>query len=133
MAAAARKLKVAEVVENKPVRKPSAPRVSKAEKEAKAARLAIRRKLAAVVGGIGVVAIGLSVVHCTDAISALTGSHWGLSGMLALAIDAGMVTSELAELLAHDDQGVKTWARRYVIVAVAMSMILNAYAFAWGK
>ena len=42
--------------------------------------------------------LSLSVAHCTESVGLLTGSHWALSGLLAVGIDAGMVVSELAEL-----------------------------------
>jgi hypothetical protein len=95
-------------------------------------RSATVRRLALGVGGIGVGVLGLSVAHCTDSISLLTGSHWFLAGLLAVGIDAGMVASELAELASHGTkaaQKVKPWARGYTIAAVLLSVLLNAYAF----
>jgi hypothetical protein len=62
----------------------------------------------------------------------LTGSHWALSGLLAVGIDAGMVASELAELASHGTQAgerVQPWARGYTVAAVLLSVLLNAYAF----
>jgi hypothetical protein len=112
------------------VRKPSTPRPSKADQTAAAARQALRNKVAGVVGGIGVAVIALSVIHVADAVSALTGSHWALSGLLAIGIDAGMVACELAELIAHGDINVRRWASRYMVLSIALSMLLNAYAFA---
>jgi hypothetical protein len=76
--------------------------------------------------------LSLSVHHCTEAISLLTGSHWALAGLLAIGIDAGMVASELAELVAHGskaDRSVRPWATAYVLVAVFLSVLLNACAF----
>lgn len=90
------------------------------------------RRLAALVGGVGVGVLGLSVVHCTESIGRLTGSHWLLSGLLAVGIDAGMVASELAELAAHGTSAaptVRPWARGYTVAAVLLSVLLNAYAF----
>jgi len=57
------------------------------------------RRVALVLGGVGVGVLGLSVHHCTGAISLLTGSHWALAGLLAIGIDAGMGSAELAELV----------------------------------
>jgi hypothetical protein len=76
--------------------------------------------------------LALSVVHCTQAIASLTGSHWLLSALLAIGIDAGMVASEVAEVASHGtsaEQTVGRWARGYTNAAVVLSMALNAYAF----
>src|SRR5260370_30012668 len=48
------------------------------------------RGLAVGVGSVGVGVLGLSVVHCTESIELLTGSHWALAGVLAVGIDAGL-------------------------------------------
>jgi hypothetical protein len=90
------------------------------------------RRLACTVGAVGVGVLGLSVTHCTESIGLLTGSHWALSGLLAVGIDAGMVASELAELASHGTragQRVRPWARGYTVAAVLLSVLLNAYAF----
>jgi hypothetical protein len=103
-------------------------------KQQRGGRKAVRhaKRLAGVVGGVGVAVLGLSIHHCTESISLLTGSHWALAGLLAVGIDAGMVASELAELAAHGTQAeskVKPWALGYTITAALLSMLLNAYAF----
>src|SRR5271166_7205632 len=85
------------------------------------------RRVALVVGGVGVGVLGLSVHHCTEAISLLTGSHWALAGLLAIGIDAGMVSAELAELVAHGskaERSVGPWANAYVVAAVVLSVFL---------
>ena len=90
------------------------------------------RRLACAVGAVGVGVLGLSVAHCTESIGLLTGSHWALSGLLAVGIDAGMVVSELAELASHGTkagQRVRPWACGYTVAAVLLSVLLNAYAF----
>jgi hypothetical protein len=90
------------------------------------------RRLAAGVGAVGVGVLGLSVAHCTESIGLLTGSHWVLSALLAVGIDAGMVSSELAELAAHGTKAaddIKPWTRGYTVAAVLLSVLLNAYAF----
>lgn len=106
-------------------------------KQAKPVRKAARRKakglrgvqkLALGVGGVGAGLLALSVTHCTEAIGLLTGSHWALAGLLAVGIDAGMVVSELAELAGHG-KPVAKWARGYVVAAVVLSVLLNAYSF----
>jgi hypothetical protein len=90
------------------------------------------RRLACAVGAVGVGVLSLSVAHCTESIGLLTGSHWALSGLLAVGIDAGMVVSELAELASHGTragQQVRPWATGYTVAAVLLSVLLNAYAF----
>jgi hypothetical protein len=90
------------------------------------------RRLACAVGAVGVGVLGLSVAHCTESIGLLTGSHWALSGLLAIGIDAGMVVSELAELASHGTKAgehVRPWAFGYTMAAVLLSVLLNAYAF----
>src|SRR4051794_9995008 len=76
------------------------------------------------VGGVGVMVLALSIVHCSEAIGLLTGSPWYLSALLAVGIDAGMVLSELAELVGGEPV-VKRWARSYIVLSVVLSMGLN--------
>lgn len=98
----------------------------------KARGLQLRHKAALLAGGTAGSLLALSVAHCTEAISLLTGSHWCLSGLLAIGIDAGMVASELADLVAHGtstEPEVRRWANAYIVVAIALSVVLNAYAF----
>jgi hypothetical protein len=90
------------------------------------------RRLAAVCGSVATGVLALSVVHCTQAIADLTGSHWCLACLLAIGIDAGMVAAEVAEVASHGtsaEQTVRPWARGYTVAAVVLSMGLNAYAF----
>jgi hypothetical protein len=90
------------------------------------------KRLAAVCGSVATGVLALSVVHCTQAIAGLTGSHWLLAALLAVGIDAGMVASEVAEVASHGTSAAQTvgrWARGYTIAAIVLSMALNAYAF----
>src|SRR6516165_1447093 len=87
------------------------------------------RRLACTVGAVGVGVLGLSVAHCTESIGLLTGSHWALSSLLAVGIDAGMVASELASHGTKAEERVRPWAMGYTIAAVLLSILLNAYAF----
>lgn len=92
----------------------------------------LARRVALAIGGVGVGVLALSVAHCTESIGLLTGSHWALSGLLAVGIDAGMVASELAELVSHGTaagERVRPWACGYTVAAVLLSVLLNAYAF----
>src|SRR5438876_12434365 len=104
----------------RPARKPQGG--SKPRNPGKALRHA--RRLACAVGAVGVGVLGLSVAHCTESIGLLTGSHWALSGLLAVGIDAGMVVSELAELASHGTKAgerVRPWACGYTVAAVLLS------------
>ncbi len=90
------------------------------------------RRLAVVCGSVATGVLALSVVHCTQAIAGLTGSHWVLAMLLAIGIDAGMVAAEMAEVNAHGTNAERTvgrWARGYTIAAILLSMGLNSYAF----
>lgn len=57
-----------------------------------------RRQLGYVGAGACLSILLLSVQHCAVAISRLTGEHVLLAGLMALAIDAGLVVCELATL-----------------------------------
>lgn len=111
-------------------RRPSKP----AAKPRSGSRRSLRaaRRLALLVGGVGTGVLALSVHHCTESISLLTGSHWALSGLLAVGIDAGMVSSEVAGVAALGTKAqatVSPWCRGYVVAAVLLSVLLNGYAF----
>ncbi len=91
------------------------------------------KRLAAVCGSVATGVLALSVVHCTQAISSLTGSHWLLSALLAIGIDAGMVVSEVAEVASHGTSAERTVGSAgpggYTLAAIVLSMLLNGYAF----
>ncbi len=92
----------------------------------------VARRVAVGVGAVGVGVLSLSVYHCTEAICLLTGSHWALAGLLAVGIDAGMVASEAAWLVSHgtlSERTVRPWSQAYIVATVALSMLLNGYAF----
>lgn len=55
------------------------------------------------VAAIGVGVLGLSVFHCCESISLLTGSHRLLATLLAVGIDCGFVACEVAILVGGDD------------------------------
>ncbi len=102
------------------------------ERRLKVRRLPPARTVALAVATVGIAVLALSVVHCTEAISLLTGSHWALSALLAVGIDAGMVCAEAGAMLAADRKTGRRaymWAQTYIAVAVLLSMLLNCYAF----
>ena len=68
----------------------------------KIAGLCYKRKnipLAYAAGGVGVAVLMLSVFHCYQSISLLTGSGWLLSSLLAIGVDAGMVVAEVVSVV----------------------------------
>lgn len=58
-----------------------------------------KHKLAYAVGTIGVILLLLSVFHCTESISVLTGSNSFLAASLAIGIDCGLVACEIVSVL----------------------------------
>jgi hypothetical protein len=90
--------------------------------------LSARRKIAVGVGGVGVTLLVLSVYHCCEALCLLTGAPVLLAGLLAVGIDAGLVASELAAIVADDDYCVSRWANAYIVVALVLSAGLNSMA-----
>lgn len=92
--------------------------------------LSARRKIAVGVGCVGVAVLALSVVHCTEAIQALTHSGLILSVLLGLGIDAGLVMCELAAIIStHDTKpACRRWATCYILLSVLLSCLLNGWA-----
>ncbi len=58
------------------------------------------RRAALAVGAIAAALLALSVWHCTESISTLTGSPLVLAAAMAVGIDAGMVACEVAATIA---------------------------------
>jgi hypothetical protein len=63
-----------------------------------------RLSLAWLVGVAGVCLLLLSVWHCAHAIDHLTGCGLGLAILQAVGIDYGLVASEVAAIVAHEDE-----------------------------
>lgn len=63
-----------------------------------------RKGLAGMVGSAGVCLLLLSIAHCSHAIAHLTGCGLALAGMMAVGIDYGLVASEVAAIVAHEDE-----------------------------
>lgn len=88
-----------------------------------------RRRVAYVVGSVGIALIFLSVWHLTEGITILTQTPWFLSLLLAIGIDLGLVATEFAELVAMNDAQVQRWAYRYMVAATVLSAVINSYEF----
>lgn len=86
--------------------------------------------VAKIIGGVASLLVFLSIWHLTAAISIMTGSPVVLALFLAIGIDLGLISSELAELVAHGNVKVRGWARAYMVKATVISCFLNAYEFA---
>ncbi len=114
--------------------KPTRPTKTEREMEAKEAKSkrSTTRTAAYATFAIATALLALSVSHLTEAISALTGTHFALAALLAIGIDAGMLACEAALLLRADskDKEMRNWAVGYVVSAALASALLNAYAFA---
>ena len=96
----------------------------------KAKRWNARQRIGLAVGAVGAFVLLLSVWECTAALSRLTGMPLMLSALLAIGIDLGMVVSEMAAVVSARDTDAHRWASRYILLAVALSVILNAVAAA---
>lgn len=57
------------------------------------------KRFAYVVGGIAIVLLLLSVFHCTESITVLTGSHWLLASAWAIGIDCGLIACEIVSVV----------------------------------
>lgn len=88
------------------------------------------QKLALCVGGIAGFVLLLSVWECTTALASLTGMPLVLAGLLAIGIDCGMVASEIVASATIAGEESRKWAERYVGLAVALSVVLNAVSAA---
>jgi hypothetical protein len=101
----------------------------------RAVRLAWRnltgqRKIAVVLGSTACFVLALSLSHCTTALQVLLGCNGLLAFLFAVGIDCGLVASELSSIASPEGTQSKRWADRYVKLAVALSVLLNAFASA---
>lgn len=77
------------------------------------------------------VMLGVSLEHLARGIQEITQAHAWSAWALAIAVDVGMVASEVAVIVLATlpNIDVERYARRYVIATIAISMALNIYAF----
>ncbi len=87
----------------------------------------IIRALAAVIFTI----LAVSLEHLAHGITTVTNSAAWAGWSLAIAIDVGMIASEVTLILLAKmpDIGVESYAKRYVIATIAVSMALNTLGF----
>lgn len=93
------------------------------------ARLSLSNRFALAGFSVAGALVTLSLCHLTEGIASLTGSHWFLSLLLAVGIDAGMAVAEGLLLLSPGESEASRWAGRYVVGTLVASALLNAYAF----
>ena len=75
--------------------------------------------------------LGVSLEHLAHGIATVTNSATWASWSLAVAIDVGMIASEIALILLSKmpDIGVENYAKRYVLATIVVSMALNTLGF----
>ncbi len=75
--------------------------------------------------------LGVSLEHLASGIQSITGTAMLGAWSLAVAVDCGMVTSEIALIMLSrlPDLGVEKYAKRFVIATILISMALNVLAF----
>lgn len=88
----------------------------------------LTRRLSYAVASVATFTLTLSVWHCTEALSLLTGSPVFLALLLAVGIDCGMVCCEASHVLGSPLAA--RWSARYVTASAVLSAGLNAYASA---
>jgi hypothetical protein len=89
-----------------------------------------QQRPALLVGGVGAFVLLLSVWECCSGLHALTGMPYALASLLAVGIDLGMVTTEMAAVVSPKGTDAHWWAERYIWLAVGLSVVLNAAAAA---
>ena len=110
----------------RPSRKPSPVKPSRKPSKSSRRQLCARQRVALAVGAVGTSVLLLSVWHCTEALTLLTGAPIVLAMLLAVGIDCGLVACEVATVVGAPV--AKLRARIYVGLAVALSAVLNAVA-----
>jgi len=101
---------------------------TKTAKRTASRKLTHRQRVATAIGLVATAVLALSLWHCTEALSVLTGTHLALAALLAIGIDAGLVACELGTIVGDGDGRI--WAQTYVYLAVLLSIGLNAYGTA---
>jgi hypothetical protein len=106
------------------------PKAKAAAKASQGKKFTTHQRLAMAVGGVACFLLCLSVYDCTAALNRLTGMPCMLAALMAVGIDLGMVVCEMAAVVSGRRTRARDWAERYVHVAVALSICLNATAAA---
>lgn len=106
--------------------------IKRARKRARKQQWTPARKVAMACGGVGGCMLALSMVDCTHALIHLGMSGW-LAPLMAAGIDAGLVATEFADMVATEhrcSQRIKRWSMGYMSLALSASIMLNCLG-AW--
>ena len=89
------------------------------------------RHLVVALGAVVTIMLGVSLEHLASGIREITHSTAWSAWALAIAIDVGMVASEVAliVLATFPNIRVASYAHRYVVSTIAISIALNVWAF----
>lgn len=83
---------------------------------------------------VGLILLGLSLSHLTGGLEMRTKDGFWLSLLLALGIDASIVSTEAALVVAavKGIHGVRGWAMAWLLISLATSSVLNALKLTTG-
>lgn len=113
------------------------PTIKVARKPSRKAVKAIRRQALAgvAVGSIAIVLVGLSLNHLAHGIEIVTNSPTWEAYSMAIGIDLGFMSAEVAQLFAGNDKLrklVNRFAKPAIVGTMLGSAAMNAFAFASG-
>lgn len=116
--------------------KPKAVRRTGSEPRDKVPRLSeterhLGRHLVVALGAVIIIMLGVSLEHLASGIREITHSAAWSAWALAIAIDVGMVASEVALIVLATFPNIRVagYAHRYVVSTIVISMALNVWAF----
>ena len=89
------------------------------------------RHLVVALGAVVTIMLGVSLEHLASGIREITHSTAWSAWALAIAIDVGMVASEVALIVLATFPNIRVagYAHRYVVSTIAISIALNVWAF----
>jgi hypothetical protein len=89
------------------------------------------RGLVIALGAVVTIMLGVSLEHLASGIREITHSTGWSAWALAIAIDVGMVASEVALIVLATFPNIRVagYAHRYVVSTIVISMALNVWAF----
>lgn len=89
------------------------------------------RHLVVALGAVVTIMLGVSLEHLASGIREITHSTVWSAWALAIAIDVGMVASEVALIVLATFPNIRVagYAHRYVVSTIAISIALNVWAF----
>ena len=89
------------------------------------------RHLVVALGAVVTIMLGVSLEHLASGIREITHSTAWSAWALAIAIDVGMVASEVALIVLATFPNIRVagYAHRYVVSTIVISMALNVWAF----